>query len=78
MKSFLHGRQVQKGEALRSLSTPAPAAGAKLQAGAAHHDPSAGTPTIECIKEGDKVVRLIVTCTCGEKIEIDCMYPASH
>ncbi len=30
---------------------------------------------IETVKEGEKVVRLIVTCSCGERIEIDCLYP---
>lgn len=33
-------------------------------------------PQVEAIKQGDKIVRLIVTCSCGEKIEIDCLYPA--
>ena len=33
-------------------------------------------PQVETVKQGDKVVRLIVTCTCGERIEIDCLYPA--
>lgn len=32
-------------------------------------------PAVECVKQGDKVVRLIVTCTCGERIEVDCLYP---
>ena len=32
---------------------------------------------VECIRQGDKVVKLIVTCSCGEKIEIDCVYPAA-
>jgi hypothetical protein len=35
--------------------------------------PGAG-PTVECVKQGDKVVRLIITCTCGERIEVDCLY----
>ena len=30
--------------------------------------------TVEAIKEGDRVVKLIVTCRCGEKIEILCAY----
>jgi len=30
------------------------------------------------IKEGDKVVRLVVTCSCGEKIEVECLYPAGR
>ena len=33
-------------------------------------------PTVEAVKQGDKIVRLIVTCSCGERIEIDCLYPA--
>ena len=36
---------------------------------------SSGGATVQCIKQGDQIVRLIVTCTCGEKIEIDCLYP---
>ena len=35
-----------------------------------------GIPQVETIKQGDKVVRLVVTCSCGERIEIDCLYPA--
>jgi hypothetical protein len=35
-------------------------------------------PTVETIKEGDKVVRLVITCGCGEKIEIECLYPVGH
>jgi hypothetical protein len=31
---------------------------------------------LEVIKEGDKVVRLIVVCCCGERMEIECLYPA--
>lgn len=76
MKSFLHGRQVQKMDPLKSLSATAPGPGAKVQGAASHHDSGGASPTIECVKEGDKVVRLVVTCTCGEKIEIDCLYPA--
>lgn len=30
--------------------------------------------TVEAIKEGDRVTKLIVTCRCGEKIEILCAY----
>ncbi len=30
--------------------------------------------TVEAIKEGDRVTKLIVTCKCGEKIEILCAY----
>jgi hypothetical protein len=31
---------------------------------------------IEIVKEGDKVARLIITCSCGERIEVECLYPA--
>jgi hypothetical protein len=29
---------------------------------------------VHCVREGDRVVRLIVTCACGERHEIDCHY----
>lgn len=35
-----------------------------------------GGPTVECVMQGEKVARLIVTCSCGERIEIECLYPA--
>lgn len=59
---------------------------APLRATPVHHHPlrsegivrAANTgPSVEAVKEGDKVVRLIVTCGCGERIEIDCLYPAN-
>lgn len=34
----------------------------------------AGGASVETIKEGDKIVRLIVTCACGERVEIECLY----
>ena len=33
-------------------------------------------PSVEVVKQGDKVMRLIVTCACGEKVEVECLYPA--
>ncbi|HUG11295.1 MAG TPA: hypothetical protein VMM36_09790 [Opitutaceae bacterium] len=33
-------------------------------------------PTIEVIKEGDKIIRIVVTCSCGERTEVECLYPA--
>ena len=46
--------------------------------GAAAHGTHAGAhahqPSVECVKQGDKVTHLIVTCACGERIEIDCLY----
>ena len=76
MKPFLTGRsQVQSAnlQPFRGLS-----AVEAVARGSAHkHDKeTANGPTVEAIKQGDKVVRLIVTCSCGERIEIDCLYPA--
>lgn len=72
MKSFLHGRQVQKGEPLRPfVSNASPGLGKAKCNG---QDGEEG-PSVECVKEGGKVVRLIVTCSCGERIEVECLYP---
>jgi len=34
----------------------------------------ASHPNIEVVKEGDKVVRLVITCVCGERVEVECLY----
>lgn len=34
----------------------------------------AHSSNVECVREGDRITRLIVTCGCGERIEIDCLY----
>ena len=33
-------------------------------------------PSVDVVKEGDKIVRLIVKCSCGEKLEVECLYSA--
>jgi hypothetical protein len=77
MKSFLDGK---KSLAVASLA-PA-AAPMALHASAAQgghvHDPIHSGPKahVEIVKEGDKIVRIFVTCTCGERLEIECLYPA--
>ena len=83
MNSFLQGKKTLSVAPLRPLAPPAqavkpasptkPAAHPSGSAGAADHP----NPTVEVVKEGDKVVRLIVICTCGERVEIDCLYPAN-
>lgn len=86
MKSFLHGRKSSESPALRP---PAPTSansslpGTRVPAGHTHAPVPApvqsgpGTPaTVEVVKEGDKVVRLIVTSGCGERVEAECLYPA--
>ena len=75
MKPFLHGRPVQASAPLQPVghNNGGPLARA-VYTGQQKH----GTlgPTVECVKQGDKVVRLIVTCSCGERIEVECIYPA--
>lgn len=83
MKSFLQGK---KALALSSLRPPTGVAAtgamscstARTAAQAQQHGqaPGASSATVEVIKEGDKVVRLIVTCVCGERVEVECLYPA--
>ena len=80
MKSFLQGKRMLAADALRPppqlsaamaphCSTRTPGAPAAAGEAGAH---------VEVVKEGDKVVRLIVTCTCGERVEIDCLYSAGR
>lgn len=89
MKSFLQGKKTLEVAGLRPPGSGAPApTGASLAstrppagAGKPHaHAPGAagGTPTVEVVKEGDKVVRLVITCTCGERVEVECLYPAGR
>lgn len=78
MNSFLQGKKNLAVAPLRPMAGPNPMA-AQL-AGAALRNGSAGAcanaqPTVDVIKEGDKVVRLVVVCTCGERVEIECLYP---
>jgi len=73
MKSFLQGRKSVPGLALVASLPPAPAL---LPAMGRVVSPPASGPSVEVVKEGDKVVRLIVTCACGERTEVECLYPA--
>jgi hypothetical protein len=81
MKPFLHGKKALPTEALRP---PLQFAAALLPGckapGHAGMTPATGESTahVEVVKEGDKVVRLIVNCRCGEKIEIECLYTAGR
>jgi len=83
MKSFLQGK---KSLALPSLrppvaAAPTPSVSCTTTRAAAHaqphqHTSAAGNAAVEIVKEGDKVVRLVITCGCGERIEVECLYPA--
>ncbi len=73
MKPFLQGKKSSTQAPLR-----APVAGARAPAGKDPQPapaPAASSATVEVVKEGDKVVRLIVSCVCGERVEIECLYP---
>jgi len=77
MKPFLTGRtQVQSANLQPIAGLGAVEAVARAQAHK-HDKESTDGPTVEAVKQGDKIARLIVTCSCGERIEIDCLYPAN-
>ncbi len=71
MKPFLAGRKSLTTPPLRAphVHKPAPANGSV-------RNPNPDGPSVEVVKQGDKVMRIVVTCSCGEKVEVDCLYPA--
>ena len=71
MKPFLLGRKATETLALRAPHLHSSPAAAGLVSAV-----PAG-PQVEVVKEGDKVVRLVVICSCGERIEVECLYPAA-
>ncbi|MBL9201904.1 MAG: hypothetical protein JNL39_15445 [Opitutaceae bacterium] len=77
MKSFLTGQRALATESLRPLAAQV---AHEVQFGGlrvpqfSRLAPSASGAQVEVVKEGDKVVRLVVTCSCGEQVEIDCLY----
>lgn len=77
MKPFLLGKKTLTIDALRAppgfVPTHSPAGAPEP---AHHHPTEALGSSVEVVKQGDKVVRLLIKCTCGERIEIDCLYPA--
>ncbi|HTO03697.1 MAG TPA: hypothetical protein VL069_08345 [Opitutus sp.] len=80
MNSFLQGKKILSVAPLRPMSTaaPVPPPQAGTKAPTLSSACAGGTqPTVEVIKEGDKVVRLVVVCSCGERVEIECLYPGA-
>jgi hypothetical protein len=77
MKSFLAGKKSLSVAALRppigAIASTGSTAGGLYAPGHVH---AATGATVEVVKEGDKVVRLVVTCGCGERVDIECLYPA--
>ncbi len=79
MKPFLFGKKALDAEPLRLPPSMQPAIGPAR--GQSTRPPSANhghDPVVETIKEGDKVVRLVITCGCGERIDVECLYPAGN
>ncbi len=81
MKPFLSGRAQVTVAPLQSLAStpaksPAPRHHHGHASGAAAKSGGEAAPQVECVRQGDKITRLIVTCSCGERIEIECLYPA--
>ncbi|PAW67753.1 MAG: hypothetical protein B9S34_04610 [Opitutia bacterium Tous-C1TDCM] len=81
MKSFLQGKKSLALEGLRLPPGAAPALSPRCDS--SRHPGGVATPGgssahVEVVKEGDKIVRLIVNCVCGERVEIDCLYPAGR
>ncbi len=81
MRSFLQGKKALATEPLRPLVQP----GALRAQGGGLHLPQFSTlvpaesgVSVEVVKEGDKVVRLVVTCACGERVEVECLYSAGR
>jgi hypothetical protein len=70
MKPFLQGRKATPIPAL----TTGTAKPVSPLAGLAHPSSNLDHPSIEAVKEGDKVVRLVITCVCGERMEVECLY----
>jgi hypothetical protein len=79
MKSFLQGK---KSIAAAPLRPPSATCATHLtgangpRAPLSISTPGASSAHVEVVKEGGKVVRLVVTCTCGERVEIECLYSA--
>ncbi len=77
MKSFLNGKKALDVAPLHRAAHPVvPRTVTKTAPHTAAHAPVATHANVEVVKEGDKVVRLVVTCVCGERVEIECLYPA--
>lgn len=81
MKSFLQGKKSAQVDPLRLPPPLAAQLGMRCEAnrpatGVA--TPGASSAHVEVVKEGDKVVRLVVHCVCGERVEIECLYSAGR
>ncbi|MGH7995269.1 MAG: hypothetical protein ACRD27_11245 [Terracidiphilus sp.] len=76
MKPFLYGKNASPTPALAERNAQPASTGMAAALRAHASEAGAASPSIDVVKEGDKVVRLVVTCSCGERMEIECIYPA--
>ena len=77
MKSFLQGKKNLETTALRPPGNHAHAQlsrGGELRQPLSVVTPGSSSAHVEVVKEGGKVVRLVVNCVCGERVEIECLY----
>lgn len=70
MKPFLSGKRTLDAAALRT-----PHVHKAVAATGTVRTPNPDGPHVEVVKQGDKVMRIVVTCACGEKVEVECLYP---
>lgn len=77
MKSFLQGKRTLDVAPLRAPHSVASLAEA-TRCASDPASPAGVAPLIDIVKQGDKIVRIVVTCTCGERTEIECLYPPGH
>lgn len=74
MQSYLSGRPDSGHRPTpRASGTESPLAQVRVVEKSDHA--SHGRPEVECVKQGNRVTRILITCGCGERIEIDCVYP---
>jgi hypothetical protein len=78
LKSFLEGKRNATTEPLRAQTAAKLVRCSDERRGLALSVPGAAEAQVEVVKEGDKVVRLVVHCACGERIEVECLYPAGR
>jgi hypothetical protein len=71
MTPFLQGR---KKAGTPSLVAPQATFPVRLPSMVKHVPSQDHGPSVEVVKDGDKVVRLIISCSCGERMEVECLY----
>jgi hypothetical protein len=72
MKPFLQGRKTAEAKPLPVPVSPAVLPSRDQSPPPAKH--SVG-PNVEIVRKGTTITHLIVTCSCGEKVEVQCLYP---